>query len=238
MNRRAFCRPACRRPPHASAACLWCRPRRIERIDRLGRRCPAVPLGSFSGSCLPAIIVPDVNQIDRRIGSPTKRGDMTMPAGENTLGITGLGHCPDVRAPPRPRRRPREAVPVGRARGSATALKTAFLSVFIIVTLPLTGYWQRDRLAALFVKSTAMQTQRNGQPWLKTAYLVDELAQLGSLAGGQARSSQGLSAPIPQKGDGIRNDLAHRTRDPATIEPQDAHRIRSRQACDRQLGSD
>ena len=147
----------------------------------------------------PAIIVPDVNQIDRRIGSPTKRGGMTMPAGENTLGITGLSHCPDVRAPPRPRRRPREAVPVGRARGSATALKTAFLSVFIIVTLPLTGYWQRDRLAALFVKSTAMQTQRNGQPWLKTAYHVDELAQLGSLAGGQARSSQGLSAPIPQK---------------------------------------
>ena len=69
------------------------------------------------------------------------------------------------------------------------------------------------------------------------------------MAGGEAHEVKGYDARmqlheidpaelIGDKGydsDGIRNDLAHRTRDPATIEPQDAHRIRSRQACDRQL---
>ena len=133
------------------------------------------------------------DRIGRRLESPAKRSDMTMLASESTLGSAELRPCPDVRvALPRPRRR---VEPTG---GPARALKAAFLGVLVIVALPLTLYWQRDRITTLFVGSTAMQTQQFGQLWSKASYLIGQFGQLGFSASGQARSSQEFTA-VPQK---------------------------------------
>jgi hypothetical protein len=136
--------------------------------------------------------------IGRRLESPAKRSDMTMPASESTLGIAELRPCPEVGvAPPRPRHQPGEPTPGKPTGGSARALK-AFLGVLVTVALALTLYWQRDRITTLFVGSTAMQTQQFGQLWSKASYLIGQFGQLGFSASGQARSSQEFTA-VPQK---------------------------------------
>ena len=139
------------------------------------------------------------DRIGRRLESLARRSDMIMPASGSTLGIAELRPCPDVRvALPPPRRQPGEATAVEPTGRPARALKAAFLGVLVIVALPLTLYWQRDRITTLFVGRTAMQTQQFGQLWSKASYLVGQLGQLGSSASGQARSSQEFTA-VPQK---------------------------------------
>ncbi len=139
------------------------------------------------------------DRIGQRLESLVRRSDMTMPASGSTLGIAELRPCPDVRvALPPPRRQPGEATAVEPTGRPARALKAAFLGVLVIVALPLTLYWQRDRITTLFVGRTAMQTQQFGQLWSKASYLVGQLGQLGSSASGQARSSQEFTA-VPQK---------------------------------------
>jgi len=139
------------------------------------------------------------DRIGQRLESLVRRSDMTMPASGSTLGIAELRPCPDVRvALPPPRRQPGEATAVEPTGRPARALKAAFLGVLVIVALPLTLYWQRDRITTLFVGRTAMQTQQFGQLWSKASYLIGQLGQLGSSASGQARSSQEFTA-VPQK---------------------------------------
>src|SRR6266536_1970067 len=139
------------------------------------------------------------DRIGRRLESLARRSDMTMPASGSTLGIAELRPCPDVRvALPPPRRQPGEATAVEPTGRPARALKAALLGVLVIVGLPLTLYWQRDRITTLFVGRTAMQTQQFGQLWSKASYLIGQLGQLGSSASGQARSSQEFTA-VPQK---------------------------------------
>jgi len=139
------------------------------------------------------------DRIGRRLESLARRSDMIMPASGSTLGIAELRPCPDVRvALPPPRRQPGEATAVEPTGRPARALKAALLGVLVIVGLPLTLYWQRDRITTLFVGRTAMQTQQFGQLWSKASYLVGQLGQLGSSASGQARSSQEFTA-VPQK---------------------------------------
>jgi hypothetical protein len=107
------------------------------------------------------ISAPDLGRIEPRIELPTERGEITIPAGESTLGIAEFRPCADVRlGPPRAQRQPGEVMPVEPAGGSARALITAFLGVLIVFTLALTTYWQRDRLKALFVGSPAVQKQQ------------------------------------------------------------------------------
>jgi hypothetical protein len=144
-------------------------------------------------------VITDFVRIDRRVPSLSRRGDMTMPASESTLGIGELRPCPDVRvARPRPSRQPGEAGPVEPTGGSARALKLALLGVLLIVLLPLTLYWQRDHITALFIGSAVMQTQQFDQLWSKASSLISKLGQLGFSASGQARSSQRFT-PIPQR---------------------------------------
>jgi hypothetical protein len=147
-----------------------------------------------------ATVVLDFDQIDQRIESPPKGGDMTMPVNKGTLGIAGLSPCPEVLvAPLRPRRQIGEATPVGPTGRSARALMAAFLGVFVVVALPLTLYWQPDRITALFVGSTAiMQTQQFDQLWSKASYLIGQLGHLRFSASGQAKSSQEFTA-VPQR---------------------------------------
>jgi hypothetical protein len=144
-------------------------------------------------------VITDFVRIDRRVPSLSRRGDMTTPASASTLGIGELRPCPDVRvARPRPSGQPDETAPVEPTGGSARALKLALLGVLLIVVLPLTLYWQRDHITALFVGGTAMQTQQFGQLWSKASSLISKLGQLGFSASGQARSSQKFT-PIPQR---------------------------------------
>ena len=139
------------------------------------------------------------DRIGRRLESLARRSDMIMPASGSTLGIAELRPCPEVRvALPPPRRQPGEATAVEPTGRPARALKAALLGVLVIVGLPLTLYWQRDRITTLFVGRTAMQTQQFGQLWSKASYLIGQLGQLGSPASGQARSSQEFTA-VPQK---------------------------------------
>ncbi len=139
------------------------------------------------------------DRIGRRLESLARRSDMIMPASGSTLGIAELRPCPDVRvALPPPRRQPGEATAVEPTGRPARALKAALLGVLVIVGLPLTLYWQRDRITTLFVGRTAMQTQQFGQLWSKASYLIGQLGQLGSPASGQARSSQEFTT-VPQK---------------------------------------
>src|SRR5262249_46297985 len=72
------------------------------------------------------------------------------------------------------------------------------LGAFVIIALPLTLYWQRDPMVALFVGSTAMQTQQFGQLWSKASYLIGQLGQLRFSVSGQAKSSQEFVA-VPQR---------------------------------------
>ena len=121
-----------------------------------------------------------------------------MPPTESTLGIAELRPCPDVRvARLRSRREPGEATPEPTG-GPARALKVALLGALLVVVLPLTLYWQRDRIAALFVGSTTMQTQQFGQLLSKASYFIGKLGQLGFSASGQAKSSQEFTA-VPQR---------------------------------------
>ncbi len=146
-----------------------------------------------------ATVVSAFDQIDQRVESPPKGGDMTMPVNEGTLGVAGLSPCPEVLvAPLRPRRQIGEATPVGPTGRSARALMAAFLGVFVIVAFSLTLYLQRDRMVTMFVGSTAMQTQQLGQLWSKASYVIGKVGQLGFSASGQPRSSQELAA-VPQR---------------------------------------
>ncbi len=143
-------------------------------------------------------VITDFGGIDRRVQSPSKRANMTMPPTESTLGIAELRPCPDVRvARLRSRREPGEATPEPTG-GPARALKVALLGALLVVVLPLTLYWQRDRIAALFVGSTAMQTQQFGQLLSKASYFIGKLGQLGFSASGQAKSSQEFTE-VPQR---------------------------------------
>jgi hypothetical protein len=145
-------------------------------------------------------VVSDFDQIDQQVKSPPKGDDTTMPVKEGTLRVAGLSPCPEVLvAPLRPRRQLGEATPVGRTGRSARALMAAFLGVFGFVALPLTLYWQADRITPLFVRSMAIvQTQQFDQLWSKASYLIGQLGYLRFSASGQAKSSQEFTA-VPQR---------------------------------------
>src|SRR6266699_823527 len=65
-----------------------------------------------------------------------------------------------------------------RAGGSARAVIMAFLGLFIVLTVALTMYWQRDRLRVVFVSGPATLTQQVVQKQSPISYIVGGLPSL------------------------------------------------------------
>ncbi len=130
------------------------------------------PLLSTAKSNEPCAILsaPELSRNEWRSEPCIERDETIMPAGGSTRRISLSPATPELRFA--------DATPIERAGGSARAVIMAFLGLFIVLTVALTMYWQRDRLRVVFVSGPATLTQQVVQKQSPISYIVGGLPSL------------------------------------------------------------